>query len=72
MKNLIMKIIRDNIKNDSTCYDPTCGTGGFCESFYRLCDKDKNLQNVTAYGNEIDNDCSNLAWINGLSSDIDV
>lgn len=72
MKNLIMKIIKDNIKNDSTCYDPTCGTGGFCESFYRLCDKDKNLQNVTAYGNEIDNDCSNLAWINGLSSDIDV
>lgn len=72
LKNLIMKLIKDNIKNDSTCYDPTCGTGGFCESFYRLCEKNKDLQNVTAYGNEIDNDCSNLAWINGLSSNIDV
>ena len=72
MKNLIMKLIKENVKNDSTCYDPTCGTGGFCESFYKLCEKDGELRNVTAYGNEIDNDCSNLAWINGLSSDIDV
>ncbi|MGI5841518.1 MAG: N-6 DNA methylase, partial [Patescibacteria group bacterium] len=73
MKDLIMKIFKDNITPDSTCYDPTCGTGGFCESFYKLCETNVKLySSVTAYGNEIDNDCSNLAWINGLNSNVDV
>ena len=73
MKNLIIKLISENIERDSTCYDPTCGTGGFCESFYRYCEKQGDrLSGITAFGNEIDNDCSNLAWINGLSSNMDV
>ena len=71
MKNLIIRIISENITKSSTCYDPTCGTGGFCESFYKYCER-HDLTDITAYGNEIDNDCSNLAWINGLASKSDV
>lgn len=76
MKELIMEIFAKNIawrQNQivTRCYDPTCGTGGFCRSFMKCCEKN-NLHNVVIYGNEIDKDCSNMAWIEGLCSKYDV
>ena len=71
MKDLIMKIFSSNIEHESVCYDPTCGTGGFTEHFYKYCSA-HNINDIIAYGNEIDEDCSNMAWISGLCSDQDV
>ena len=71
MKDLIMRLFSKNIKNNATCYDPTCGTGGFTDTFHKYAFKHK-LKNVIAYGNEIDEDCSNMAWVAGFCSDIDV
>ena len=71
VKDLIIRIFSANIKNDSTCYDPTCGTGGFTESFYHYCEKN-GLKDVVAYGNEFDEDVASMAWLAGICSDIDV
>ena len=71
MKNLIMNLVGKNIKDCATCYDPTCGTGGFTDYFYKYCGKN-GIKNIIAYGNEVDEDCSSMAWINGLCSEEDV
>ena len=71
MKELIMKLFSKNITNKSTCYDPTCGTGGFTEIFHKFASS-HGYKDVIAYGNEIDEDCSNMAWVAGFCSDIDV
>lgn len=71
MKDLILKILGANIRDSATCYDPTCGTGGFTETFYKYC-KTKNINDIIAYGNEINEDCANMAWLSGLCSDYDV
>lgn len=71
LKDLIMCIFGRNINDGAICYDPTCGTGGFTEHFYKYCSS-HNIKNILAYGNEIDEDSSNMAWISGLCSDQDV
>lgn len=70
-KDLVIRLIENNITNDSTCYDPTCGTGGFVESFYKYCEK-KGFNNVIGYGNEIDEDLRRINWLNSLQSDLDI
>ena len=73
MKDLIIKILSQNITDGAVCYDPTCGTGGFTEHFYKYCSTHEPvINNILAYGNEIDEDCSNMAWISGLCSNQDV
>ena len=71
LRDLIIRLFSKNILDNSTCYDPTCGTGGFTESFHKFASK-HGLKNVIAYGNEIDEDCSNMAWVAGICSDVDV
>ena len=71
LKNMIMTIFKDNVKPNSVCYDPTCGTGGFSETFYKYCES-KGYNDVVAYGTEINEDTSLVAWICGICSNIDV
>ena len=74
MKDLIIEILSTEIKGNNElqrCYDPTCGTGGFSKKFFKFCEKE-NVNNVIVYENEVDMDCSNMAWIEGLCSLMDV
>ena len=74
MKDLIIEILSTEIKGNNElqrCYDPTCGTGGFGKKFFKFCEKE-NVNNVIVYENEVDMDCSNMAWIEGLCSLMDV
>lgn len=71
IKDLTIKLLGKNIKNGSTCYDPTCGTGGFSEHFHVFCGKN-GIKDIIAYGTEIEDYTANMAWINGLCSDEDV
>lgn len=71
IKELSVKyIFGGNIENGSTCYDPTCGTGGFAKEFYSYC-IEKQITDTVIYGNEIDEDCANMAWLAGLASTCD-
>ena len=71
IKDLVVKyIFGGNIEDGMSCYDPTCGTGGFTRSFYNYC-SENGMLDITAYGNEIDEDCANMAWLAGLGSKCD-
>ena len=72
IKDLVIKLFSQNIEDGATCYDPTCGTGGFTKSFYQFCEKNDDIKNIIAYGNEIEENASNMAWLDGLVSSSDV
>ena len=70
MKHIGTTVLGKNFRNGMSAADLCCGTGGFTETIYKYCLK-HNLLNTIAYGNEIDEDCANMAWTTALCSSAD-